>query len=72
VIRTQAFFILQDPYANAFRKSWVDASSLDKFERKLGEGRRTERTPPWTGSANCSPQRPLSCRVVSCQVGAGG
>lgn len=35
-IRQQAFFILQDPWANAFSQTWRSAAELGKVERKLG------------------------------------
>lgn len=38
VLRTQAFYILQDPYANAFSSTWRPMNRLDKFERLLGRG----------------------------------
>eukprot|EP00889_Picochlorum_renovo_P001183 jgi/Picre1/28213/NNA_003619.t1 len=38
LLRTQAFFIVQDPYANAFSPAWRDIDTLDKFSRLLGRG----------------------------------
>ena len=37
-LRTQAFLIVQDPYANAFSPEWRDSKSHDKFGRLLGRG----------------------------------
>lgn len=37
-IRTQAFLILQDPYANAYSADWRDASKLPKSDRVIGRG----------------------------------
>ncbi|KAL4425793.1 hypothetical protein ABPG75_009809 [Micractinium tetrahymenae] len=37
-VRTQAFFIIQDPYANAYYLKWKDASAHSKFERLIGRG----------------------------------
>lgn len=37
-LRTQAFFITQDPYANAYSSSWRGVKTLSKFERLLGRG----------------------------------
>lgn len=37
-LRTQAFFITQDPYANAYSSKWRGVKSLSKFERLLGRG----------------------------------
>lgn len=37
-LRTQAFLIVQDPYANAFSPKWRTAKSHDKFGRLLGRG----------------------------------
>jgi len=45
VLRTQAFFIVQDPYANAFSPSWRVPSDLAKFERLIGRG-------GWVGTRN--------------------
>jgi meiotically up-regulated gene 157 (Mug157) protein len=45
LLKTQAFFIVQDPYANAFSSSWRDPESLNKFERLLGRG-------GWVGTRN--------------------
>ena len=38
MLRTQAFYILQDPYANAFSSAWKPVTRLEKFERLLGRG----------------------------------
>ena len=45
LLKTQAFFIVQDPYANAFSPSWRDPESFDKTERLLGRG-------GWVGTRN--------------------
>jgi meiotically up-regulated gene 157 (Mug157) protein len=37
-VRSQAYFVLQDPYANAFNPSYVKPSSLGKGDRQLGRG----------------------------------
>ena len=37
-LRTQAFLIVQDPYANAFSPEWREAKTHDKFGRLLGRG----------------------------------
>ncbi|GLC46965.1 hypothetical protein PLESTM_002001600 [Pleodorina starrii] len=37
-IRTQAYFILSDPWANSYRKDWVRPERLGKFERQIGRG----------------------------------
>ena len=37
-IRTQAFLILQDPYANAYSADWRDASKLPRSDRVIGRG----------------------------------
>lgn len=37
-IRTQAYFILQDPWANAYNLKYVAPSSLPKYDRQLGRG----------------------------------
>lgn len=37
-LRAQAFFITQDPYANAYSASWRRTEDLSKFERQLGRG----------------------------------
>jgi hypothetical protein len=37
-LRTQAFFITQDPYANAYSSNWRGVKTLSKFERLLGRG----------------------------------
>ncbi|EFJ42804.1 hypothetical protein VOLCADRAFT_107056 [Volvox carteri f. nagariensis] len=37
-IRTQAYYILSDPWANSYRKDWVRPDSLGKFERQIGRG----------------------------------
>jgi hypothetical protein len=37
-LRTQAFLITQDPYANAYASAWRPHSGLGKFERLLGRG----------------------------------
>ena len=37
-IRRQAFNILQDPYANAYRKKWVDPATLRLRDRVIGRG----------------------------------
>jgi len=37
-LRSQAFFITQDPYANAFYYNWTDRKSLDQEGRLLGRG----------------------------------
>jgi uncharacterized protein len=44
-LRTQAFFITQDPYANAFNAEWRRPDDLTKFERLLGRG-------GWVGTRN--------------------
>ena len=36
-ICAQAFFILQDPWANAYNPSWKPTGALTKGERILGE-----------------------------------
>ena len=45
VLRTQAFYILEDPYANAYSKAWRPTQKLNKFERLLGRG-------GWVGTRN--------------------
>jgi meiotically up-regulated gene 157 (Mug157) protein len=37
-IRAQAYFILQDPWANAYNPHYVPPASLPKAERQLGRG----------------------------------
>jgi meiotically up-regulated gene 157 (Mug157) protein len=37
-IRRQAFNIIQDPYANAYERQWVDPSSLPLRDRVIGRG----------------------------------
>jgi meiotically up-regulated gene 157 (Mug157) protein len=37
-IRAQAYFILQDPWANAYNPHYVPLSQLPKHERQLGRG----------------------------------
>ena len=37
-IRTQAYFILSDPWANSFRKDWAKPEALPKFDRQIGRG----------------------------------
>lgn len=37
-IRAQAFFILQDPWANAYNPQYVPPTKLPKHERQLGRG----------------------------------
>jgi Metal-independent alpha-mannosidase (GH125) len=37
-IRAQAYFVLQDPYANAFNPAYVHPTRLSKAERQLGRG----------------------------------
>ena len=37
-IRRQAFNILQDPYANAYQKTWVDPSTLQLRDLVIGRG----------------------------------
>lgn len=37
-IRSQAYFILQDPWANAYNPKYVPVSSLSKYDRQLGRG----------------------------------
>lgn len=44
-LRTQAFFIVQDSYANAFNSKWKRPDTLNKFERLLGRG-------GWVGTRN--------------------
>jgi hypothetical protein len=36
-LRAQAFFLLQDPWANAYNPAWKEATSLPKYERILGK-----------------------------------
>lgn len=37
-VRTQAFFIIQDPYANAYYLKWKEPSAHTKSERLIGRG----------------------------------
>ncbi|KAG2493684.1 hypothetical protein HYH03_008198 [Edaphochlamys debaryana] len=37
-MRTQAYFILSDPWANSFRKDWIRVDQVGKFERQIGRG----------------------------------
>lgn len=37
-IRSQAYFVLQDPWANAYNPKYVPISSLSKYDRQLGRG----------------------------------
>lgn len=37
-IRAQAYFLLQDPWANAFNPKYVVPKSLPKYDRQLGRG----------------------------------
>jgi meiotically up-regulated gene 157 (Mug157) protein len=37
-MRTQAFYITQDPYANAYGEAWRDAAKLSKADRVIGRG----------------------------------
>ncbi|GIL51761.1 hypothetical protein Vafri_7679 [Volvox africanus] len=37
-IRTQAYYILSDPWANSYRSNWIKPQSLGKFERQIGRG----------------------------------
>jgi len=37
-MRRQAFNIIQDPYANAYERSWVDPSTLKLKDRVIGRG----------------------------------
>jgi meiotically up-regulated gene 157 (Mug157) protein len=37
-IRAQAYFIIQDPWANAYNPHYVPLSKLSKHERQLGRG----------------------------------
>jgi uncharacterized protein len=37
-IRTQAFYILQDPYANSYSQRWRSAPNLPKSDRIIGRG----------------------------------
>jgi hypothetical protein len=36
-LRAQAFFLLQDPWANAYNPAWKEAARLPKGGRILGE-----------------------------------
>jgi hypothetical protein len=42
-IRTQAFFILQDPYANSYNRKWMPMDSISDHDRLLGEERGPHR-----------------------------
>lgn len=44
-IRTQAYFTVQDPYANSFYSKWKSPNMLEKADRELGRG-------GWTGTRN--------------------
>lgn len=37
-IRTQAYYILSDPWANSYRQTWARPESMGKFERQIGRG----------------------------------
>lgn len=37
-IRAQAYFVLQDPWANAYNPRYVSPGSLKKYDRQLGRG----------------------------------
>jgi len=37
-MRAQAFYILQDPYANAYSSRWRDVDKLSKADRVIGRG----------------------------------
>jgi meiotically up-regulated gene 157 (Mug157) protein len=37
-IRAQAYFILQDPWANAYNPKYIPPTQLDKQSRQLGRG----------------------------------
>ncbi|EIE24364.1 hypothetical protein COCSUDRAFT_14826 [Coccomyxa subellipsoidea C-169] len=37
-IRAQAFYILQDPYANAFSQRWRDRDAVEAAHRRIGRG----------------------------------
>lgn len=44
-LRAQAYFTIQDPYANSFYDEWKDIDTRSKEERRLGRG-------GWTGTRN--------------------
>jgi len=37
-MRAQAFYIVQDPYANAYSSHWHDVDKLSKSDRVIGRG----------------------------------